>query len=331
MQDYRHLFVSHFENRKPLIEPFLFHQTATLEFMQKSNSFWPEAHKNPELMARLAMAPVKYSCFNNYVVPFGLTAEAEALGAKVKYGTESIPPTVNEGVALSDLRIPDSTDVYPLDIIKKAIEIIREADTTRPIVDSMCGPFTALSQAIGISETMHLLMKSPDVLKEKLEDVTRFVIDLNNSLLEIGGDILLLLEPVSTLLGPNYFKEFSAPFIKRVVDNVKAPTILHMCGNATLMLETIAELGPNGFSFDHNTDLRKAVEILKGRVLLVGNLDPVSILWQGTPEVIEQKTIEMLENGIDVPAPGCGLSVGTPIRNLNAFCNAVTKYKELRE
>ena len=263
-------------------------------------------------------------------MPFGLTAEAEALGAKVKYGTKTIPPTVVTPIEIDKLEIPDEVNVYPLNIIFNAIKLIKKEDAEKPLVISMCGPFTILSQAIGIRETMHLLMNKAKTLKEKLNDVTKFVIGLNKALLEAGGDILVLLEPVSSLLGPHYFSEFSAPYLKRVINNIDAPIVLHMCGNATPMLEQIAEIGPNGFSFDHNTKLEKAVEHLKGKVLLVGNLDPVSILWQGDERKITDKTFEMLKNGIDVPAPGCGLAVATPTENLNAFCKAVESYKKLQ-
>ena len=327
--NYRDLFIDVFEHRKPILEPFLFHQVATAEFMEKSQSFWPDAHLDPNLMAKLAIAPVKFSCFNQYVVPFGLTAEPEVLGAKVNYGSRRNPPTVVEPIDnIDNIRIPETFDVKPLDTIVKAVRIIRELDDSRPIIGSMCGPFTILAQALGIQNTMRYIIKDQQPLKDVLSELEKFVINLNNYLIENGVDLVVILEPVSSLLGPKYFEIFSKPYLKRVVSNLHAPAILHMCGNATMMLEQILEINPSGFSFDHLTYLPEAKRILKGKVNLVGNIDPVMVLWRGSEEKIIQATFDALNGGIDVPAPGCGLAIDTPIENLETFCRAVKKYKE---
>ena len=327
--DYRSLFVEAFKHREPVLEPFLFHQVATTAFMENAQSFWPDAHLNPVSMAKLAMAPVKFSCFNEYVIPFGLTAEAEVIGAGVTYGNKKSPPTVVKPVSsIDNITIPESFEAKPLDTIVKAAQIIRKQDSTRPLIGSMCGPFTILAQALGIQEIMRFIIKDPQPLKNTLSKLEKFVINLNNYLIEQGVDIVVILEPVSSLLGPNYFDVFSKPYLKHVISGLRAPTILHMCGNATLMLKQILEINPDGFSFDHLTYLPEARKILKGKVNLVGNVDPVMVLWRGNEEKIVRATFEAIDGGVDVPAPGCGLAIDTPIENLETFCKAVSMYKK---
>ncbi|MCD6484010.1 MAG: hypothetical protein J7L47_02740 [Candidatus Odinarchaeota archaeon] len=327
--DYRSLFVKTFTQRKPVIEPFLFHQVATVPFMEKSQSFWPEAHLNPDLMAKLAIAPVRFSCFNQYVVPFGLTAEAEVIGATVNYGSKRSPPTVVGSIKdIEDIKIPENFEAKPLATIIDAVQIIRDYDNTRPIIGSMCGPFTILAQALGIQNTMRYIMKNPEPLKDALTMLEKFVVDLNDYLVEQGADIIVILEPVSSLLGPKYFGIFSKPHLSYVVSQLRVPVILHICGNATPILEQILEINPAGFSFDHLTYLPEAKRILKGKVNLVGNVDPVMVLWRGNKEKIVNATFEALRGGVDVPAPGCGLAIDTPIENLEIFCAAVKRYKE---
>ena len=327
--DYISLFVDRLNKRNPVLEPFLFHQPSTIEFMEKTRSFWPDAHRDPELMAKLAMAPVKYSCFNVYVVPFGITYEAEAFGAYVKYGSKTAPPTVIKPVDdVSKIKIPNDPLTSPLDIVAKATKIIKENDNTRPVIESMSGPFTAIAQALGIPKTIRYLMSNDDELNTILDEATKFLVELYNSLIEFGGDIIVILEPVSSLIGPKRFEKLSKPYIKKLINKVKVPVILHICGNATPLLENVLQISPNAFSFDHNTNLKEAVNILKGKVLLVGNIDPVNVLWRGTKEEIYEKTKKALEEGIDIPAPGCGLAIETPIRNLDIFCKAVNDYRK---
>jgi uroporphyrinogen-III decarboxylase len=64
------------------------------EIMEKSNCLWPEAHVDPEKMAGLAHALNEAGGFENYGVPFCMTVEAEAMGAKVNMGNLLCEPHV---------------------------------------------------------------------------------------------------------------------------------------------------------------------------------------------------------------------------------------------
>ena len=56
-------------------------RTCTLDGMKMFDAYWPEAHKDPEKMARLAASVYELTGNENISVPFDMTMEAEALGA----------------------------------------------------------------------------------------------------------------------------------------------------------------------------------------------------------------------------------------------------------
>ena len=56
----------------------------TSELMETVKIYLPEAHSDARKMADLAKAVYDQKCFENYGVPFCMTVEAEALGAKVE-------------------------------------------------------------------------------------------------------------------------------------------------------------------------------------------------------------------------------------------------------
>jgi uroporphyrinogen-III decarboxylase len=54
-------------DRVPCISPM---QTATIERMKASAWYWPDAHRDPEKMANLALAANRFAGLENARVPF---------------------------------------------------------------------------------------------------------------------------------------------------------------------------------------------------------------------------------------------------------------------
>ncbi len=84
--------------------------TYTLDSMEALDAHWPDAHRNPEKMARLATGLSVLAGLDNITVPFDLTLEAEAFGAPVDFFEGQVKwPTVTGFIAddASDLRIPE--------------------------------------------------------------------------------------------------------------------------------------------------------------------------------------------------------------------------------
>jgi uroporphyrinogen decarboxylase len=48
-------------------------------------------------------------------------------------------------------------------------------------------------------------------------------------------------------------------------------------------------IGPAG-------DIRLISEALKGKAAISGNLDPLEVLWKGTPELVRSETIRIIES-----------------------------------
>ena len=92
-------------NRIPCINPA---SVATTQFMKTCSCYWPEAHKNPVKMAKLASAAHKICGLDNVSVPFCMTVEAEVLGAPINFFEDQIRwPTAKRFIAekTSDLRL----------------------------------------------------------------------------------------------------------------------------------------------------------------------------------------------------------------------------------
>jgi [methyl-Co(III) methylamine-specific corrinoid protein]:coenzyme M methyltransferase len=63
------------------------------------------------------------------------------------------------------------------------------------------------------------------------------------------------------------------------------------------------------------------------KAVIVGNLDPVNVLWNQTPEVIRAASQKVLDAGVGLLAPGCGIVSKTPTENLQAMIEMAKGHK----
>jgi uroporphyrinogen-III decarboxylase len=103
------------------------------------------------------------------------------------------------------------------------------------------------------------------------------------------------------------------------------PVSLHICGNATPILPMMADSGADVLELDHAVNIAEACRIAGPEIALWGNLDPIRVLAQGTPESVRHEALETLQAvkaasySRFVLSSGCTLAVETPPENLDAL------------
>ena len=131
------------------------------------------------------------------------------------------------------------------------------------------------------------------------------------------------------VVSPRMYRQFAAPYEKRLVDAAHAaglPYVLHLCGKTDRILEDMLATGADGLELDYKTDVHLAHSLMRSRATFIGNLDPSGVLALGTPELIEQKTRELVSLFADTPRfilnAGCAIPADTPPENLHAMIRA---------
>jgi [methyl-Co(III) methanol-specific corrinoid protein]:coenzyme M methyltransferase len=101
-----------------------------VEMQKATGIFWPDAHKNPEKMARLAIAGYELRGIECVKVPFGNIVEAEALGCTTRYPEKihSYPVVLDHPYTKpTDLKVPDKVpELGRIPVVLEAIRIVRE-------------------------------------------------------------------------------------------------------------------------------------------------------------------------------------------------------------
>jgi len=255
-----------------------------------------------------------------------LTVEAEALGLKIDFPENDNPSVRSHSIktleALESLkesykgisgRMPVFINV--VENLAKNHSLLKGAYTI--------GPFTLAGELMGVEYLMMNTILDPDLVHKLLEFTTIVVKDYAYELLNAGADTIAVLEPTSVMLSPAQFREFSGRYFSRLVEELKAPLILHICGNTRHLLKDMADTGAIGLSLDSPVDLKEASGIVPEDVFLIGNIDPVKVFLLAKPQEVVEATRDLLErmSGVKnfILSSGCDLPRETPLENIEAF------------
>jgi [methyl-Co(III) methanol-specific corrinoid protein]:coenzyme M methyltransferase len=309
-------------------------QTGIVELMDVVGAPWPEAHTNPELIAKLAIANHELSGLEAVRVPYCLTVLVEAIGCGINMGTKNRQPSVTEHPYPKDIE----GAVIPADLLQRgripavleAIKIIREkVGPDVPIIGGMEGPITVASDLVSVKSFMKWSIKKTDLFEKALDIATEAAIVYANALVEAGADIISVADPVASpdLMSPDSFRQFLKARLQKFSSSVNSVTVLHICGNVNAILSDMADCGFEGLSVEEKIGSpKKAKEVIANRARFVGNISSPFTLLPGPIDKIKAEAKQALEDGVDVLAPGCGIAPMTPLENIKAMVAARDEY-----
>ncbi|MGB7874430.1 MAG: uroporphyrinogen decarboxylase family protein [Anaerolineales bacterium] len=293
-----------------------------------------ETHRDAVKMARAAASTYRVSGFGSAVVPLDMYVEAEALGATVDFREDSewaAHPRVTEFLYDSVEDFTAESQSFSsgekkgrILLVCKAIKLLKE-DVEKEIVIGgyLPGPFTLLSLLVETMELYKTMRRTPEVAHAALEIATRVLARVGNAYHEAGADFLTIHEMGGSpgMLGAKRFETLLLPHLQALTSALPGPVVLSACGNTNGAMKLLAASGAEALSVDQTNDLARSREEVPD-VLLFGNLDPVNLISQGTPDDITEAVASVVRSGADAVWPGCDLYLQTPTENLNALLQA---------
>ena len=193
------------------------------------------------------------------------------------------------------------------------------------------GPFGVAGDLMGQTEIFEAVGTAPDFVRELL----RIVTDKMIAYLDFCWAEERLPHPrdfawtddLAVSLSDRQFREVVLPAEKRLRFHFDGRLSLHMCGQAGHLLKTFRdELQIHELQgFGYQVDLDTVAAVLGGRVVLVGNVNPL-LIHSGTPAQVRAATIRVIEKlgrfGGLIIQDGSNIPPGSPIENINAMMAA---------
>lgn len=266
-----------------------------------------------------------------------LSVEAECFGSTIRVSDDEVPTVVGSIVSSEEearsLEVPSigtgRTGLY-IEAIEKAVELIQD----RPVFAGVIGPFSLAGRLMDVTEAMIYCYEEPDMVHILLEKATEFIIAYCAAYKETGADGVVIAEPLAGLLSPALAAEFSAPYVKRIVDAVQDDTFLviyHNCGNCTIQqIESILSIGAAAYHFGNAIDMAEMMTHIPAKTIAMGNVDPAGEFRNGTPASIREATWKVMSACCQysnfVISSGCDIPPLSRWENIDAFFAAVAEF-----
>jgi MtaA/CmuA family methyltransferase len=258
--------------------------------------------------------------------------ETHGFGAKIEYRTDGPPRStrpLEETRDLSRLLMPDPmTSERMLDRVQAAQAYKERSGGAHSVLGWIEGPAAEACDLRGATAFLMDVIEDETFACELMDVCVEVGVAFALAQVRAGADTVGIGDAIASQMGPNLYERLVLPREKELVDAIHgagAWVKLHICGNITHLLPGIAELGVDVLDVDHMVDMGAVRKAVGSGVTLSGNMDPVSVVQNGTPDAIREavrRTYEQVGNPYMVNA-GCEIPAGTPTENLRALCEPV--------
>jgi uroporphyrinogen decarboxylase len=258
-----------------------------------------------------------------------LSVEASALGLPVRFPLDETPSVENHPIKTEDdLSTLVNSDILSDGRVAVYVETMQLMARYLDVLTGgyVIGPFSLAGLLLGASEAAMATVMDADLLQAVLSFSSGVIGRYARALERAGADTIAILEPTASLLSPEHFQQFAAPYIKEIVDTLETVPILHICGRTNHLIEAMIQTGAQGLSLGPMVDFPQAIKEIPEDVVLVGNLDPVRVLNERTPSGVYSATQDLIEamepHDNFILSTGCDLPMDTPLENIHAMMDA---------
>ncbi len=281
---------------------------------------------------------------------FQNTPEACSLGCEIRFQEDDIPWTGPGWVRDdADLKILESMDFVRsgvnarqiafreamLNVAEKYPVRFQGGEVVFPgrhaaLTCTSCGPFGVAGDLMGHDRIFLDCIERPDFVREVLRIVTDKIIQWLDFCIEemaLPARDIAWTDDLAVSLSKAMYRDLVLPFEKKLRFHFDGEASLHMCGRSDHLLRTFLEdLDIHAFTgFGYEVDLDAVARILGGKVVLVGNVNPVLIL-DGTPDRVREAARRVIETlaplGGFILQDGSNIPPGAPVGNINALMDA---------
>ncbi len=259
--------------------------------------------------------------------------EAADCGATIRY-FENQPPAIDEDhalltdkAALLHLRMPNPATGRRMSECLRAERLLKDrVGTEKLLLGWVEGPCAQGADLRGINRLMLDFIDDPRFVHDLFAFVVPMELQYAQAQIAAGADQIGIGDAAASLVGPEIYEEFIFPAEKRMVESLHAmgTTVrMHICGNITSILSQVGRLGCEIVDIDSLVPLNQARAEMGLHPILLGNIDTVRVLRNGTPEGIRAAIAECHRQAGNkyIIGAGCEIPRDTPHRNVQALAD----------
>ncbi len=224
--------------------------------------------------------------------------EAADVGADVAI-FEDQPPAIREDNAfladktkLIGLKPPDPLGGGRMTDRVQGVALFKERVGKDKLIEGWIeGPIAEAADLRGINTVMMDLFDDPVFIADLFEFILDMELRFAKAQIAAGADLIGIGDAAASLIGPGPYQEHVWSYEKRLVDGVRqmgAMVRLHICGNTSRILGGMGKLGCEIVDLDYMVTMAAGRKAMGPDQVLLGNLEPVGVIRNQTPEQIHQ-------------------------------------------
>jgi uroporphyrinogen decarboxylase len=299
--------------------------------------------ESPKNIADVFIKSVEKYEFDGILVDLDTVTLAGAVGVPVDF-PQFEPARSHKGnlISLEDVKNLKKVNIENYRYVQHWLEgtrLIKEHFKNEIYVRGNCdqAPFSLASMMRGSQDWMlDLILGEPELVTGLLEYCTDITCQFIRLMAQTGCDMVSNGDSPAgpEMVSPEMYEMFALPWEKIVVDEAhkyNLPYTLHICGNTDTILDLMLQTGTDAVELDYKTNMQTAFDITHEKACFIGNIDPSGVLAMGSADLVEQKTIELLnvysKTNRFILNAGCAIPSNTPEENLQTMIRAAREFR----
>jgi MtaA/CmuA family methyltransferase len=257
--------------------------------------------------------------------------EAADCGAVVRFYPDQ-PPAMDEANALladkaklARLAVPDPLGGGRMHNRVRGVELFHQRAGGDKIIEGWIeGPAAEGADLRGINALMLDFYDDPQFVRDLFDFVVEMEVSFARAQVAAGADLIGIGDAAASLVGPRFYRDYVWPREKKLVEAIQkagAAVRLHICGDTRAILEGMGRLGCEIVDLDYLAPVAEGRAKMGPQQVLLGNIDPVRVLRNGTSESVYAAIAECHAQAGPryIVGAGCEVPRDTPHANLRAL------------
>lgn len=256
--------------------------------------------------------------------------EAADLGATIQW-FDNQPPAIVESRALlagksglTNMRFPDWGRGRVRDRIEGAGLLASSVGHEKLVEGWVEGPCAMAADLRGLNTLMLDLYDDEGFVLELFEFVVAMEIEFAREQVKAGATLMGIGDAAASLIGPKFYHKMVQPMECKLIRSIQDMGVLvrlHICGNTRKILAGMGATRADIIDLDFLSPLEEGRAAMGPDQVLLGNMDPVRALRDGTPESVQETLASCYEHAgpRHIVGAGCEVARGTPRENIMAM------------
>lgn len=259
-------------------------------------------------------------------------AEASAFGIIVDYPEDSLPLDVgghfDDALSASFLRKFNSLQNSRCSNRIEEIKLFKKHNNDKFIVGWVEGPVAEYVDLRHASNASVDFLLEPDSVQKAIDVIVDSAIGFIELQVKAGAHCIGIGDAFCSQIGPELYYQYAFKKEKILVDfihSIGAIAKLHICGDTSAILTGMIETGADIIDIDHLVkDMSSYTPLLKKHQVFCGKSDPVTVIQNGSEEIIRNSVLNDYESssGRCIVSAGCEITPGTSIKQMKFFLKA---------